>query len=353
MPEDLDEFRPIGDAAAIAKVSATIRKIINSIEPIVTDAESDYHEFKYASWQAVQPHVRASCIEHGLTIIPSIEHVEYITLSKGDKDLVRVLIRMSFTIVDDGSTTSITVPWWGESEASDDKGLQAAASIATKYFLLKLFQIATPEDVDTDSKAGGPKQRSGSRANRDQAIAAKKAVAGKKPSKGAAPAKRPRKQAAPAKTDPAKRPAKKQPPKEPQEAKPATGELPPSPLEGMHEEPSNESTEWPREILGYKLDGVEVKDPHFQAFGDPPTQRQVTAFRNSCKKQFAERELAAVSLIDGYYRNYYASYVSLTDVPKGAFTVAIDFVNNAAEETLKEFSKLVDQHILSDPFANE
>ena len=374
MSNDAQELRAIGKPEAIAKVSATISKIVASIEPVVADAENEFHQFKYASWQAVQPHVRAACIEHNLTIIPSIVSAQYLPVERtveGEKKLsTRILIEMSFTLVDDKSATCITIPWFGEADSSDDKGLQAAASIATKYFYLKLFKIATPEDEDSDGSAGGAgAPRPGSQKARDQAIAAKKATKEqetKKPEEKP-PAKKPAPKAAPkAAPEPEPEPEETEEPKEGTDlqniadevfGKGENGEeIPPWPLHEYQEEPDDRSEEWPRLVLGYELsDRAKIKGrhPHFAAFNDACSQQQINAFRKSCKRDFEGREIVVLSLVDGLYRNWNCQYMNLADAPKGTFTIAIDFVNNASEETLKEMAELVDLGWRSDPFRDD
>lgn len=110
--------------------------------------------YTYQGWEDVLPAVRHACDEAGLVILPSIKSSETtIGQTKNGGTSYRTTVVMEFVLGAAGSPDTAVMTWAGEAIDTGDKGLQKAATSATKYFLLKLFQIATKEDAGHDPDA--------------------------------------------------------------------------------------------------------------------------------------------------------------------------------------------------------
>jgi len=100
--------------------------------------------------------VQRSLNEAKLMIIPSIKSCEYTEVeSKSGSKGRHVYLTMEFNITD--GKESIVATWAGEAIDYGDKAVTKAGTLARKYFLVALFQIATGDnrdDPDSDNQEG-------------------------------------------------------------------------------------------------------------------------------------------------------------------------------------------------------
>lgn len=146
--------------AAINKARASIGHIAKG-SVAKAEGKKDNLGYTYQGWEDVLPAVRSACDEAGLIILPSIKNHTTTVTERPAKDWngndvikssYRTEVVMEFVLLAEGGEP-LTMTWAGEAIDTGDKGMQKAATSATKYFLLKLFQVPTKEDATHDPDA--------------------------------------------------------------------------------------------------------------------------------------------------------------------------------------------------------
>lgn len=94
--------------------------------------------------------------EYGVDVIPSLDwdHSDKMPPIFHDGDITTVLTK--YTIVDSETGENIVCYWAGQGQDKSDKGANKAFTSAGKYFLIKLFRIATDEDADKEGIPSAP-----------------------------------------------------------------------------------------------------------------------------------------------------------------------------------------------------
>ena len=146
--------------------SPTIWQKIQAVMADVTHIEkggwNDYHNYAYATDEDVLDAVHKALVSHGLVFLPGM--VEVI------QDENKTLARFEFQIVDAETGDCITLPWHGEANDTQDKGVSKAATAAVKYFWLKTLLIPTgqkEDDPDAKSPATQSTRKRSSKAPRN------------------------------------------------------------------------------------------------------------------------------------------------------------------------------------------
>jgi hypothetical protein len=133
-----------------------VRREVSHIEK---DARNDFHKFNYVSSAAVLAAIRSSMNDAGILFETTIrkENVEVVELR--DSLMTRIYPEYTFRNEDDDSDWR-TYQWVGHGVDKMEMGPGKAATYAEKYFLLKFFNIPTPDaDPDSTPSAGnGAKQ---------------------------------------------------------------------------------------------------------------------------------------------------------------------------------------------------
>ena len=128
--------------------------------------------YKYVTPEMTLGEINPLLLEAGIVVIPAVLDVQAIAIphltDKKPKDAEMLFItRMEYRIINaENPEEMIIIPWAGTGCNGDEKGFGSALTYAERYFILKLFQIATG-DEDPDAKprnqqdaAGQPSQRS-------------------------------------------------------------------------------------------------------------------------------------------------------------------------------------------------
>ena len=140
----------------MSKIAEAILKVSFSVGHVEKGGTNEHFKFKFQAWDDVLPAVRNACVEHGLTVVPSIvdvsKHVTTYQDKYGEKQIPKVTVQMSFTLMTGDET--LVFDYFGESLDTDDKAIQKAATSATKYFFLKTFMIPVEGEVDPDEEKG-------------------------------------------------------------------------------------------------------------------------------------------------------------------------------------------------------
>ena len=136
-----------------------ISHIMAQVQRIPKNGYNDYHQYQYVTEADVTDTLRGMMADAHVVLFP-----EVLTVSRTG-ELTTVWMR--FTLIDADSGERHSVQWPGEGQDKNDKGIPKAITAATKYFLLKTFQLSAGDDPEgdssTDSRTGG--QNGKNRAN--------------------------------------------------------------------------------------------------------------------------------------------------------------------------------------------
>jgi hypothetical protein len=115
--------------------------------------------YKYVKDSDVYNTVRELLARENIALFASMTHVQQNRIVTGkdkydnDKDKYHTLAEFSYVLVDSESGETMTCTWFAESDDSNDKGVNKAATAALKYWLLKTFIIPTGDDPDSSNGA--------------------------------------------------------------------------------------------------------------------------------------------------------------------------------------------------------
>jgi len=125
-------------------------EIRKSIKPLVKDAHNEHQNFNYVSSVKVLEAVRDKMNDLGVLLIPEIEMVEIQTHGK------QILTQVWFTMtwLDAESNEKLNSKWYAQGLDVGEKGVGKAQTYAEKTYILKFFNIPTPQD---DVDAGNAK----------------------------------------------------------------------------------------------------------------------------------------------------------------------------------------------------
>jgi hypothetical protein len=127
-------------------------KKLNAIQGDITklpkEGYNPHHKYKYARDEDVLELFRGLFVKHGLVWMVNVEDYT----QEGNKTVVILLIDL--VDIDTGFTYS--VPWVGEANDSQDKGMSKAYTAALKYFLLKQFIVSTGVEAEDSDSTSSP-----------------------------------------------------------------------------------------------------------------------------------------------------------------------------------------------------
>lgn len=135
-------------AAKLAAIGARVGKV----EKGGYNKEQKYNYIEYAE---VASRVRELLDEYRVAIVPHVTKLERdVVTSRNGGSGNHYLVYMEFEIVDgDEPEEIIVVPWVGESTDWGDKGVNKAITSATKYFLMRLFNVSEKGEVEADKES--------------------------------------------------------------------------------------------------------------------------------------------------------------------------------------------------------
>lgn len=120
---------------------------------------NDFQNYAYHTESDVLSALKPLLDEVGLDIIPSLDwdHSDKLPPIYREGDITTVLTK--YTIVDSDTGENFVCYWAGQGQDKADKGGNKAFTSAGKYFLIKLFRIATDEDADKEGAVNTPPAR--------------------------------------------------------------------------------------------------------------------------------------------------------------------------------------------------
>jgi len=134
-----------------SNLARKILAVMASIGTLKKDKKNDFHNYQYASDELIVGAIRAALIEHGLSITTSQKScTEIMQKTAKGEDQILTKLEMEFELTDADSGESKVVTFFGYGSDKADKGVYKAMTGAEKYFLMKTFLIATPDDPEFD-----------------------------------------------------------------------------------------------------------------------------------------------------------------------------------------------------------
>jgi hypothetical protein len=136
-----------------AVILSALHQVMEAVPYVQKTGNNAHFKYKFASEADVLAALRPAMLEAGLMLVPSVESYA----ETGGKVFVEIHVTMSHK---SGAVWPDRIVWRGCGQDSQDKALAKAITSAQKYGMLKLFQIETGDDPDTDGK---PKEKAAAR----------------------------------------------------------------------------------------------------------------------------------------------------------------------------------------------
>ncbi len=135
-----------------AKLAAKLVKVMQAVGYIPKSGKNLTQNYTYATDAEISDKVREAMAEARVVMLPRVtaHGVRQIATAKGNTLNINT-VQMDFTFIDADSGEAFTVSTVGEGMDSGDKGVYKAMTGATKYALLKSFQIPTGDDPEKDN----------------------------------------------------------------------------------------------------------------------------------------------------------------------------------------------------------
>ena len=141
-------------------IASKLAAVMGEIDYIPKTGKNTAQNYAYATDAEISDKVRTAMTKHGVVMIPRVtsHSIREITTQKGNTLTINT-VEMEFTFIDKDSGESVVAATVGEGMDSGDKGCYKAMTGATKYALLKSFQIPTGDDPEKDdSPERGPER---------------------------------------------------------------------------------------------------------------------------------------------------------------------------------------------------
>lgn len=132
-----------------ANLAKKILSVMRDVGVVKKDKKNDFYKYQYASDEAIVTAIRDSLIKNGLCVTSSQKScVEIMQKTGKGEDQTLTKLEMEFELTDADSGESKLVVFFGYGSDKADKGVYKAMTGAEKYFLMKTFLIATPDDPE-------------------------------------------------------------------------------------------------------------------------------------------------------------------------------------------------------------
>lgn len=117
------------------------------------EAPREMGGYSYVRWDDVADQIGGALASEGLVVVPKLGEPQVAEVGKtqAGKAVFNTKVHLLLDVVNvDAPEDRVSAEWWGEAQDSGDKGIQKAATSATKFALMKLLQLAGAEDTEAD-----------------------------------------------------------------------------------------------------------------------------------------------------------------------------------------------------------
>lgn len=134
-------------ATKLAEVAAEVQRVPKT-------GRNKAQGYDYATEADVADVVRGALSARRVALVPSFEVIDRDTGTTKSGSVMRyVTVRADYQIIDGDTGEVVHFTGVGEGQDTGDKAIYKAMTGATKYAMLKLFQISTGDDPEADERA--------------------------------------------------------------------------------------------------------------------------------------------------------------------------------------------------------
>jgi hypothetical protein len=148
-PQDVAQAGPLAGRGEGMKIGQRINAVRRKVSYAKKDKAVQGQGYKAVTHDAVTALLRNELIENGIIVVPRFirSEVVIVGMTKNETPIIRyaALYEIDFANEED-MTDKVTVPMEAHANDHGDKAPGKAVSYATKYAMLKLFNIETGED---------------------------------------------------------------------------------------------------------------------------------------------------------------------------------------------------------------
>jgi len=140
---------PTGANSVYKKIHACMKELAF----IEKDKKNTFHNYKYASEEAIKKAVHAQLVANGLIFtITMDECIATETRTRKDEKTYLTNVKLTYCFIDIETGDQLCGSFYGTGEDAMDKGTYKALTGAIKYILTSTFLIATGDDPENDKK---------------------------------------------------------------------------------------------------------------------------------------------------------------------------------------------------------
>lgn len=150
--------------ADLKSLPVKLVRVMEAVDYIPKRGRNVSQGYAYAMDADIADAVRKAMAEQGVVMLPRVVEHGVRQIQARDRELNINTVLMEFTFIDAETGENFTVSTVGEGMDSGDKGCYKAMTGATKYALLKSFQIPTGDDPESDNGEPPKENRSRTRA---------------------------------------------------------------------------------------------------------------------------------------------------------------------------------------------
>jgi hypothetical protein len=161
MVELAPETQPEETPPAIPNMASLFTKMAAVMGALTPVTKSSKHQqgYKYATYSDIVTDIRVAMSQNNLVLIPIMKAIEK-TPIPGKNNGERIKGYFDFVLACGDTGVMFTTQWQAEVDSYGDKGINAVATVAEKYFLMRTFLVTSIDDVDeTDGTETTPAQK--------------------------------------------------------------------------------------------------------------------------------------------------------------------------------------------------
>lgn len=131
---------------------AKLARVMGQIGELEKKGRNQSFNYSFIRDVDVANALRPLLSEQGVAMLVGMENVDQQPIQSGSGSTgYHTVARLSITFADGETGATVTVPWFGEANDYQDKGINKAATLGLKYALLKTFLIGSDDDPDAEA----------------------------------------------------------------------------------------------------------------------------------------------------------------------------------------------------------
>ena len=133
-------------------IAKKLVKVMSECSHVIKNAQNDFHNYKYATAEAVLQKVNASLTKYNIASIvsPTLDSMVEV-LNRNEKKEHLATVSVQVHLIDGDSGESVDLFGIGSGQDAGDKAVMKAQTAAIKYAFILSLCIATGDDPEADS----------------------------------------------------------------------------------------------------------------------------------------------------------------------------------------------------------